>query len=334
MKAWVVGATGFLGRHLALELARKGHDLSLFSKTGGEVELPSRPALPVRPLDIFDSAEVSKSARGAEVAFLCAGLVSRRPEDAEALHHLHVTGVGHLVDALVEAGVKRVVLASTSGTIAIGEHPKKIFTEGDRPPLEHISRFPYYRSKYYGERRALEKSRGRIELVIACPSLLLGPGDLKESSTGDVRRFLERSVPACPPGGLAFVDVRDAARGLLQLAERGRDGERYFLNAGNFTLRAFFDRLSRISGVAAPALSLPSHPLLSGALFGLYEKGIRALGGVPPVDRESVELGSYFWYCSAAKAEQEVGFVTREPNETLRDTVLDLRARRVVPEAR
>ena len=72
---------------------------------------------------------------------------------------------------------------------------------------------------------------GEFEVVVVNPSLLLGPGDLRESSTGDVRQFLERSIPATPAGGMAFVDARDAAIGLLQAFEKGRAGERYLLNA-------------------------------------------------------------------------------------------------------
>ena len=71
---------------------------------------------------------------------------------------------------------------------------------------------------------------------------MLGPGDLRESSTGDVRRYLEGIIPATPAGGMAFVDVRDAALGMLLAADRGRAGERYILNAQNLTVEAFFQR--------------------------------------------------------------------------------------------
>jgi dihydroflavonol-4-reductase len=219
------------------------------------------------------------------------------------------------------------VVASTSGTVAIGTDPDRIFTEDDPPPLDIIGQLPYYRSKLYGEREALEACRDDFEVLTVNPSLLLGPGDLRESSTVDVRRFLEGSIPAIPQGGMAFVDVRDAAEGMRLAFLKGRPGERYLLNSKNLTVAAFLSRLSRMTGIDAPLLRLPrSRPLALGA-NRLFSRAVRAIGGEPPVDEGSVELATYFWYCSSAKAERELGFSARDPGETLRDTVHDLLAR-------
>jgi len=57
---------------------------------------------------------------------------------------------------------------------------------------------------------------------------------------------------------------------------------------------------------------------------------VRAIGGQHPVSEESLEMGQYFWYCDASKAERELGWSPRDPGETLRDTVDDLVARKVV----
>jgi len=247
------------------------------------------------------------------------------------LHRLHVTGTARVIEGLRKAGVRRTVLASTSGTLAVGTDPDQIADESSRAPLELIARWPYYRTKLYAERVALEANQPpEFEVVLVNPSLLLGPGDLRESSTGDVRRFLERSVPAVPAGGLALVDVRDAALGMWLAFELGRAGERYVLNAKNLTVASFFQRLERISGVRAPFLPMPrSRPLAIG-MNRLFSDAIRAIGGTPPVDEASVEMAQYFWYCSSEKAERELGWQPRDAGETLRETVDDLIARKVV----
>jgi dihydroflavonol-4-reductase len=217
------------------------------------------------------------------------------------------------------------VVASTSGTLAVSEDPERIADEEASAPLEIVARFPYYRSKLYAEREALDANQPpSFEVVVVNPSLLLGPGDLRESSTGDVRVFLERGIPAVPAGGLAFVDVRDAALGMLLAFEHGRPGERYLLNAQNLTVAAFFQRLSRLTGVRAPRLRLPASRVLALGIAGAFERAVRAIGGEPPVDAASVEMAQYFWYCSSQKAERELGWVARDPGETLRDTVADL----------
>lgn len=324
-RLWVGGATGFLGAHLVQTLLEQGHELVLASRSGGEVN-----GLSVRSVDVLDAAAVTESARGCDGAFLATGKVSRDRDAGEELHRAHVLATRAALAGLRAAGVKRVVVASTSGTVAVSGDSSQIADESSRVPLELVALWPYYRSKLYAEREALEASSSDFEVVLVNPSLLLGPGDTRESSTGDVRRFLERGIPAVPGGGIAFVDVRDAARGMWLAFEHGRAGERYLLNAKNMTLAAFFQRLERISGVKAPALRMPrSRPVALG-MNKLFSKALRAIGGEPPVDEISVEMAQYFWYCTSTKAERELGFSARDPGETLRETIDDLVARKVV----
>ena len=324
-RLWVGGATGFLGAHLVRVLRQQGHELVLASRSGGEVE-----GIAVQAVDVLDPQAVAESARGCDGAFLATGKVSRDRDAGEELHRTHVLGTRSALAGLRSAGVTRVVVASTSGTIAVSGDADKIADESGRVPLELVAMWPYYRSKLYAEREALEANAPGFEVILVNPSLLLGPGDTRESSTGDIRRFLQRAIPAIPGGGIAFVDVRDAAQGMSLAFERGRAGERYILNAKNMTLAAFFQRLERIAGVKAPALRMPrSRPLAIG-VNRLFSKAVRAIGGEPPVDEVSVEMAQYFWYCSAGKAERELGFSARDPGETLRETIDDLVERKVV----
>src|SRR5688572_20635018 len=242
---WVGGATGFLGRHVVAALRARGHEVVAVSRSGGTVGDVS-----VAAVDVLDQSAVERSAAGCEGAFLCTGKVTRSRDASEELYQAHVVGTQRALDGLRAAGVRRSVVASTSGTLAVSTRSDRIADEGCRAPLEVIAVWPYYRTKLYAEREALARNVPGFEVVVVNPSLLLGPGDERESSTGDVRRFLSGTVPAIPAGGYAFVDVRDAALGMLLAWERGRPGERYILNAQNLTVAAFFQRLSRVSGVA------------------------------------------------------------------------------------
>ncbi len=320
---WVGGATGFLGSHLVQLLGDLGHDVIGVSRGGGEVH-----GVSVQAVDVLDADAVAESARGADGAFLATGKVSRDRDDAEELHRINVVAVRTALSGLRRAGVRRVVVASTSGTIAVGSDPDRVEDEHADAPLDVIARWPYYRSKYYGELEALEAhAPPELDVVVVNPSLLLGPGDERESSTGDVRKFLEREIPAVPAGGMAFVDVRDAARGMLLAFERGRGGERYLLNAKNLTVAAFFQRLTRMTGVRGPRLRMPANHALAVGLSDLFSQAVRRIGGEPTVDSVSVEMAQYFWYCKSDKAERELGWSARDPGETLRDTVEDLLSR-------
>src|SRR5882672_4671726 len=162
MKYLVTGATGFLGTHLVRALEIRGHQVVPFSRRAGG--------------DVLDARSVHAAAMGCDGAFHCAGRVSRKVEDAEELYRLHVEGTKTVLDACAAAGVRRAVVASTSGTVAVTGDPGRVATEDDPPPIGIVSRWPYYRAKLFAERAALERNaEGRFEVVCVNPSLLLGP---------------------------------------------------------------------------------------------------------------------------------------------------------------
>jgi dihydroflavonol-4-reductase len=314
-KYLVTGATGFLGAHLVRALRLHGHDVVAFSRGDGG--------------DVLDRSSVARAAAGCDGVFHCAGKVSRKPEDAEALYELHVVGTANVLDACAEAGVRRAVVASTSGTVAVSDE-EHVATEEDAAPIGLVSRWPYYRSKLFAERAALERNRAGFEVLAVNPSLLLGPGDARGSSTEGVRLLLEGAVPAVPRGGLSFVDARDAAEAMRLAMDRGRPGERYLAGACNLTFRDFFARVARIAAVRAPWIPMPRSRRVAGIGARVFERLAARIGAPSPVDAASVEMASVFWYLDSGKAERELGWSPRDPGVTLHETIEDLRARGVV----
>lgn len=327
----VTGATGFLGTHLVASLLKHGHEVvALARSTEG---LPEGAV--ARKGDVLDAGSVRDAAAGCVGVFHCAGKVSRRSEDAEELHNVHVKGTKIVLEACRDAGVKRAVVASTSGTVAVSDDPDYIATETDATPIGIINRWPYYRAKLFAERAALELNSDAFEVISVNPTLLLGPGDTRGSSTEDVRLFLERKIPAVPPGGLSYVDARDAAEAMRLAMEKGTPGERYLIGACNLTFREFFGRLERVSGVRAPWIPMPRVGAeISRVSTKLLDDVVRRIGLAMPVDAQSLDMSQFYWYLDASRAERVLGWDARDPIVTLLDTVEDLRARGVVwPEA-
>lgn len=321
----VTGATGFLGRHTVLALDAKGHSVRAMARNPPrDIGALFGDRVTVVRGDVHDASALAKALEGVDAVFHLAGMVSRKPEDAEALFRAHVHGTRAVLTAAKSAGVKRFILASTSGTVAISDD-ERIATEADDAPVRWLSKMPYYRAKWLAEKESLAANAPGFDVISVNPSLLLGPGDAFGSSTEDVRKFLDRAIPAVPRGGIAFVDARDAADALVLAYEKGRGGQRYLVNAVNMKVQDFFSRLERISGVSAPRLPLPRSREVAKLGTQLFSKAVRAIGGDPPVDEESVEMGQLFWYASSEKAERELGWSARDPNDTLADTVRDLR---------
>ncbi len=323
----VTGGTGFLGEHLLGLLVERGTpDLRVLVR--GTYEPTIREGVQYVAGSVVgeraDDPSLAALLDGCETVYHLAGAVSRDPAASATMMRLHVQGTRRLLEAAATAGVRRVVIASSSGTIAVSREPEPILDERAPYATEIVSGWPYYLSKIYQEKLALDLGRQLgLEIVIVSPSLLLGPGDRRQSSTGDVLRFLRRQIPAVPPGGVNFVDARDAAAGTLAAMERGRAGERYLLGGPNWTCAEFFGRLERASKVRCPWLRLPERVQKGGAI--LVEHLYRQLDREPPVDRISVEMGQVFWYCDSTKAERELGFSARDPGETLDETIRWLR---------
>ncbi len=324
MKYLVTGATGFLGRHLALALAERGHRVVALARS--TVRAPEHAHIAAVRGDILDAAALREAAVGCDGVFHCAGRVSRDPADSTLLWETHVVGTRRVLEAAREAGVRRIAYASTSGTIAVSDDPKSIADEDSPAPLRYIERFAYYRSKLYAEYEALDHARRGLDVVVVNPSLLLGPGDVHGSSTGDVKRFLDGRIPMTPAGGVAYVDARDAAEAMILAMEKGAAGRRYLVNASNCTVAELFARLSRLSGAKVPALRMARGTTLARVGAGLLERAAKAVGVEAPVDAVSAEMGQLFWYCDSTRAEKELGWRARDPIDTLADTVADLRA--------
>ena len=315
----VTGGTGFLGAHLLPLLAAKGASHLRVLTTTAPPWL-SEMGVEIVNGSLTDADTVARAVAGVKEIYHLAGKVSRENEDARAMHDIHVGGTRLLCEAARDADVKCIVMASSSGTIAVTPDGVGLPDESWPVPLDIIARWPYYASKYYQERAALENFTGPgRRLVIMNPSLLLGPGDERLSSTKVILDFLSRKIKTVPGGGLSFVDVRDVAPAFVAAMKRGRHGERYLLGGPNWSFSEFFGRLERISGVAAPRLALPARVATTGArwLSNFYKQWDAA----PPVEPGEVEMAEHFWYLDARQAARELGFVPRDSGETLMETV-------------
>jgi dihydroflavonol-4-reductase len=325
MKVLVTGATGFLGRFVARELLARGVGVRALTRGVPTVPLPREVELATG--DVLSEATLAPAVDGVDAVVHLAGRVERGAA-RDALYALHVDGSANLLRAMHAVGCKNLVYASTSGVVAVGPDPV-VF--GDEAPYADavVERWPYYASKIAAEKLVHGMaSRLGVGVVTLRPSLLLGPEDWGQSSTGEVRKVLDRQVPVSPRGGLSFVDVRDAAATFANAVERFPAGERYLLGGANMTMRDFFVLAANLADVPPPVGVVPRR------LWGLGARALRRvsewtdrsdwLGDAIP-DAVSMEMGDHFWYCDWTRAVAELGHAPRSPSETLDDTITWLR---------
>ena len=326
-KFLVTGATGFLGSHLLEQLKSQiekdpaGPSLRILCRQ--RIRWADEPKIEIVYGDIGDPQAVDRAVAGVSGIFHLAGFVSRDPTQAAQLFDTHIRGTRNICESALAHGRPRIVLASSSGTMAASRQPL-LHTEDSPYPYEIAGRWPYYLSKIYQEKLALSyHAHHNLPVVVVNPSLLLGPGDDRLSSTGDIRLFVDRSFATVPTGGLNFVDVRDAAAAFTNAMQAGVPGRRYLLGGHNMTIKEFFALLERVTGVRAPHRQIPEKWSRGGVAF--LRRVYGWLGRTFPVDAGTVEMGYRFWYFDSARGKTELGFTPRPAEETIRDTVEFLR---------
>lgn len=321
-KILITGGTGFLGTHLVRQFLNAGaKNLRVMASSVPNWMTDSG----VEPFagSVTRKEDVASATKNCEAIYHLAGKVSFAYDGAIQMNKIHVEGTRLLAQAAKENKVKNFILASSSGTSAISADGE-ITDETYPQPIEILTKWSYYASKYYQEKTARQIFKDKGErLVILNPSLLLGSGDERLSSTKVVLDFMAKKLPITPTGGLNFVDARDAANAFFNALDKGRHGERYLLGAVNWKVSEFFGRLERLSGVSAPVFKVPKAVAIAGSNFisSLY----KTFDKPAPFEASEVEMGEYFWYFDSSKAAEELNFTTREPAETLQDTIKYLR---------
>ncbi|MFT6398080.1 MAG: dihydroflavonol-4-reductase [Bradymonadia bacterium] len=312
MKVLVTGGSGFLGEAVVRCLLSAGHHATVFSRTEPLVGSAWFAGSVEERRTLFQAAE------GHDAIVHLAGRVTfTRREGYRPLRELHVQGTVNAVEAARSAGIRRVVFASTSGVV--GVHRSRAVVADDSSPhaARTVRAWPYYLTKIEAERAAFDRGAALdLEVIAMRPSLMLGPGDRRYASTGVVRDFLTRSVPIVPTGGLACVDVRDAAAAFVSALEHANPARSYLLGAENLSFEELFGRLEQISGVKAPRLKIPSSLVIAAT------RAVSPLtASRDTLDPVVAEMSRHYWFIDSVAARQDLGFSPRQLNETLSETI-------------
>jgi dihydroflavonol-4-reductase len=275
MRAYVTGASGFVGAHVARELAEQGAEVR------------------TERVDLLDPEGLRRAVEGCDAVFHVAALYSYDADPA-MIERVNVEGTRNVVEACLAAGVQRLVHTSTAGTC--GPVAGREATEEDEPPPQELE-VPYKRTKLAAERLVLEAAAGALDAVVVNPTTPVGDGDVKPTPTGrmiagvaggSIRGYVATT-------GLNVVDVRDVARGHVLAHGRGVRGERYLLGGVNLSLADLFGAIADLARRPRPRVRVPYAAAVAAASLGL-------------ANRDEVRLARLPMYFSSVKAQNELGY--------------------------
>ena len=319
MLAFVTGATGFVGSHVARALAAQGADLRLLVRSGSDLrniqELQAERVMG----DLRDAASLKKAVAGCDVVFHVAADYRLWVRDPDEMYRSNVEGTKAILEASRENKVRRVVYTSSVATMGFQSNGHLANEESPVSLANMIG--PYKRSKYMAEELAIEAGKSGMDVVVVNPTTPVGERDIKPTPTGRiVVDFLKKKFPAYVDTGLNLVDVAECAQGHIAALEKGRSGERYILGGENLTLKQILDRLADITGLPSPKIKVPYVVALATGVVDQVVTGyIR--NREPRATIDAVRMGRKKMFVSSGKAEHDLGWKTVPVDAALRRAV-------------
>jgi dihydroflavonol-4-reductase len=247
----------------------------------------------------------------------------------DAVNH---RGAVNVLDAALDAGAVRVLHTSTESILTCARQTGPIAEDVEITLDDAVG--PYCRSKLLAENEAMARARAGKAVVIANPTMPVGPGDRGPSPpTRLIRDFCRGALPARMDCTLNLIDVRDVAEGLVRTMERGEPGRRYLLGGENLTLVGLLTILSELTGVPVPRWRVP-YPVGLAVARVSEVWADHVSGRTPKATLTGVRLTRRTMHFDASRSLQALGLTPRPARQSLADTVDWLRQTGQIGESR
>ena len=293
MKVLITGASGFVGRHMAAELLRAGHEIVLTGVEDCETAVYGYGTMPVGKLDITNPDEclqVMQDVMPDAVVHL-AGIAQTVGHTPEAFEAINVIGARQTAEAYKRIkSTKKIFLFVGSAYVYGGDIKQNTLTCDESTKV--VPRGPYGESKLRAEKEVLALSGEGLDVYVARPFNHIGPGqDLSFVVPG-----LAKKVNAAAPGSQVetgnlnalrdFTDVRDVVRAYRLILEKKPDEKIFVIGSGRPTvIKDIFEFFAKISGknISSYVSNSLRREESSGAILANAGLARRILGWVPEI---------------------------------------------------
>ena len=327
----VTGGAGFIGGHLVRLLVDRGERVRVVERPGAPIDHLPRGVEVVRA-DIRDREAVATAMAGGRFVYHLAANPNLWVRDRREFDAVNHWGTINVLDAARAAGAERILHTSTESILTCARAVAPIAEDVRVELADAVG--PYCRSKLRAENEAMARARDGWPVVVANPTMPVGPGDRGMSPPSRlIRDFCLGKLPARMDCTLNLIDVRDVAEGLIRTMDRGQPGRRYLLGGENLTLVGLLDILSEQTGVPVPSWRVPYPVGLLVAAFSEFWSD-HVSGKTPKATLTGVRLTRRTMHFDASRSLGELGLTPRPVRESLVDAVDWLRSTGQIPPAR
>ncbi len=252
----ITGATGILGRVIALELLKKGHKVRATKRVSSNLEdvrfsyqyYTDKPdfyfdQIEWVNIDFDDQESLESALQGIEEVYHCAAKVSFNPSAEKELYKNNSEATEKLLFAIDSNKVKKFLFVSSIAVLDGFNEKGEMDENSDFNEKLHHS--DYAISKYVSEMEVWRAQYEGLNTVIINPGLIIGSGNWNHSSG---KLFKEMSNSFTFPGSTAYVDVRDVANIAIELMEKSIFGQRFILTSENVKYKHIADKVRKYFG--------------------------------------------------------------------------------------
>jgi nucleoside-diphosphate-sugar epimerase len=316
VRVLLTGGTGFIGSRVLEALLGRGHQVNLVvNRTAPPV--PEGPSVKYHRCDLSDPVNFRGAGFKADAAMNVAGQLRVPGLGDEHYWKVHYEATKHVLEECTRLKLKRLVQVSTTGVYGVtGREP--VGEEGPFHPSD-----VYESTKWEAERYAREYcTDGGLELVIARPSLVYGPGDRHLLG---LFRVIHRGLFRIIGDGENLVHpifVEDLAEGLITCLESPAAGGGAYNLVGEepVAFRRFCEAIASALGRSLPSARIP-RGLARAA--GAFLEGVRLVTRLDvPLTRARVDFMTSNRAYDPSRARRELGYAAgTDLEEGMRRTV-------------
>lgn len=322
----ITGANGHLGSTIVRLLSKDDVELRALVLENDNCEVIEKLGCKIYRGNICNKEDVVKLFEGVEdkqIVFIhCAGLISISSKVSDLVYNVNVLGTRNVVDCCVENKDKVLKFVYISSVHAIKEN-KDVIKETNDFSDEYVVG-EYAKTKALATKYVLESNKRGLDYIVIHPSGIIGPFDMGHGNMTElISDYLNNKLTACVVGGYDFVDVRDVAKGIINSINSDKVNECYILSNKYYKVIEILNIVSEQAKHRRIKTILPMwFAKFTAPLSELYYKIRKKSPLYSAYSLYTLSSNSHF---SHEKADKEIGYKTRDMNETIKDTVEWLR---------
>lgn len=313
----ITGATGLLGSYLAKLLLSKGEKVRAIKRVTSDLSLLGEYASKIEwvEADVLDYPALQEAMVGIERLYHCAAVISFIPAEYDYMAKVNIEGTANVMNAALYARVKKVLHVSSVAAFGLPTNSRTIDEKHSDPNISKC--FAYFKSKHYAEREAWRANAEGLDVVVVCPSTIIGAGWWSDEPNS-LFRTIDNGLPFYTTATNGFVDVRDVVACMYLLMQGHYKDERYIISAQNESFKNLIWQIADALNVKRPQLEAGS--MLREVAWRLeWVKSVFS-NQRPLVTKHSAQLAGIDFTYANQKIKDALHFEFRPLEQTIRDT--------------